>query len=135
MSKKPKHINNFKLGGTGRHRSNVWFYPMVMQKDQHETGGIRHPTVKPVALVMDALLDCSTRGGIVLDPFGGSGTTLIAAEKTKRQARLIELDPIYCDMIIDRWQQMTGKKAVLQSSGKTFDDVRAERQEDAHEQG
>jgi DNA modification methylase len=74
---------------------------------------VEHPTPKPVAMAMDALRDCSKRGGIVLDPFGGSGTTLIAAEKTGRRARLIELDPVFCDMIIRRWEKLTGRKATL----------------------
>jgi len=82
-----------------------------------------HPTVKPVALVADALRDCSRRGEIVLDGFGGSGSTLIAAEKTGRQARLIEYDPLYCDTIIRRWQAYTGKHAKLASTGERFEDV------------
>lgn len=72
-----------------------------------------HPTVKPVAPVADALKDCSHRGDIVLDPFGGSGSTLIAAETCGRSARLLELDPLYCDTIITRWQQLTGQQAIL----------------------
>lgn len=72
-----------------------------------------HPTVKPVALITDALKDCSRRGNVVLDPFGGSGSTLIAAETCGRSARLLELDPLYCDTILIRWQQLTGQKAVL----------------------
>lgn len=85
-----------------------------------------HPTRKPVAMVADAIMDCSSRGDIVLDPFAGSGTTLIAAERTRRKARLIELDPIYCDLIIRRWEQAIGGKAVL-SDGRSFEDVREER--------
>lgn len=87
-----------------------------------------HPTVKPAAMVADALLDCSERGGLVLDPFGGSGTTLIAAERTGRKARLIELEPSYVDVSIKRWQSATGQQAVLKGVNKTFDDVTAERQ-------
>ena len=79
-----------------------------------------HPTVKPVALVADAIRDCSRRGDLVLDSFGGSGTTLIACERTNRQARLIELDPIYCDQIIRRWQKLTGRKAVQAVTGVAF---------------
>jgi DNA modification methylase len=81
--------------------------------------------MKPVALVADALRDCSKRGEIVLDPFGGSGTTMIAAERTGRAARLIEIDPIYCDVIIRRWQTLSGKTAVRSESDETGDEVEA----------
>jgi DNA modification methylase len=84
-----------------------------------------HPTVKPLALVADALKDASARGDIVLDPFGGSGTTLIAAEKTGRKARLIELDPLYCDVIIRRWEALTAQNAVHAVTGKTFNETEA----------
>ena len=82
-----------------------------------------HPTVKPVALVADALLDVTKRGNLVLDPFGGSGTTLIAADKTGRVARLIEFDPLYCDVIVRRFEAFTGKHARLAETGATFEDV------------
>jgi DNA modification methylase len=82
-----------------------------------------HPTVKPVALVADALKDCTRRGEIVLDPFGGSGTTLIAAERTGRQARLIEYDPAYCDVIMRRFERVTGRQAKQAATGMTFEDV------------
>jgi DNA modification methylase len=82
-----------------------------------------HPTVTPVALVVDALLDVTKRGELVLDPFGGSGTTLLAAEKTGRSARLIEFDPLYCDVIIRRFEAFTGKRARLAETGKTFEDM------------
>jgi DNA modification methylase len=121
------HINNFGLGAKGRYRTNIWNYPMVHQAHQSDLEDIFHPTVKPTALVMDALRDCSSRKGIVLDPFGGSGTTLIAAEKTGRQARLIELDPIYCDMIVRRWEKYTGKKAWLQGGGQDFEELKRAR--------
>lgn len=75
-----------------------------------------HPTVKPVNLVSDAIKDASHRGGIILDPFGGSGTTLIAAEKSGRKARLIELDPHYCDVIVQRWEKLTGESAVREEA-------------------
>ncbi|MBM4125590.1 MAG: site-specific DNA-methyltransferase, partial [Nitrospira sp.] len=84
-----------------------------------------HPTVKPVALVADAIRDCSKRGNIVLDAFAGSGTTLIAAEKTGRTARLVEFDPLYCDTILRRFERYTGKLAVLAGTGITFEDVAA----------
>jgi len=84
-----------------------------------------HPTVKPVALVADAIKDCSKRGDLVLDPFGGSGTTLIAAEKTGRGARLIEFDPAYCDTILKRFERLTGKQARLGETGESFETVAA----------
>jgi DNA modification methylase len=86
-----------------------------------------HPTVKPVALVADAIRDCSRRDEIVLDPFGGSGSTLIAALKTGRRARLIEFDPAYCDRIVGRFELATGKQARLELSGKPFEIVAEER--------
>jgi DNA modification methylase len=86
-----------------------------------------HPTVKPVALVAEAIKDCSRRGEIVLDPFGGSGTTLIAAEKTGRLARLIEFDPAYCDTILRRFERVTGKQATQALSGASFEEIAQER--------
>jgi DNA modification methylase len=83
--------------------------------------------VKPIALVADAIMDVSHRGDIVLDPFGGSGTTLLAAEKTKRVARLIELDPLYVDVIVRRWLALGDKHAVLETTGQTFAEVQTER--------
>lgn len=108
-----KHVNNVELGQHGRYRTNVWNYPGVNSFSGNRMSELKmHPTVKPVAMVVDAILDCSNKGDIILDPFGGSGTTLIAAEKTKRKARLIELDPLYCDVILKRWEEMTGQKAI-----------------------
>ena len=92
-----------------------------------------HPTVKPVALVADAIRDCSKRGAIVFDGFAGSGTTLIAAEKTGRQARLLEYDPRYCDTIVRRWEAYTGKKATLAASGEYFEDNEEIRRHDPTE--
>lgn len=107
------HTNNIKLGVHGRYRTNVWDYPGIFIKNKVNKANIRlHPTVKPVGLLADILLDASPRKGLVLDPFGGSGSTLLAAERTGRQARIIEIDPHYCDVIIYRWEQQTGKKAV-----------------------
>ena len=85
-----------------------------------------HPTVKPIRLVADAILDCTRPGDIVLDSFLGSGTTLLAAERTARRCYGIELDPLYVDAAIERWQRMTGRKA-LNSFGETFDFVKAKR--------
>lgn len=126
--KKPgeAHINNVQLGKHGRYRTNVWEYAGVNSFAGNQDDLKLHPTVKPVAMVMDAIKDCSRRGDIVLDPFGGSGTTLIAAEKTGRKARLIELDPLYCDVIIRRWQALTGQDAVHAASGKTFKKIEQE---------
>ncbi len=118
------HINNFELGQTGRYRTNVWEYPGVSNFGKGRDDALAmHPTVKPVALVADAIKDCSKRRQIVLDPFGGSGTTLIAAEQTGRRARLLELDPLYCDTIIRRWQALTGKHARRASDGVRFETV------------
>lgn len=85
-----------------------------------------HPTVKPLPMIMDAIKDCSKKGGVVLDCFGGSGTTLLAAEQTGRRARLIELDPIYCDLIVRRFQAATAQKAVLENDGRAFDLLESE---------
>jgi len=119
-----EHTNSFGLGETGRYRTNVWDYPGIssMTADRAQELAM-HPTVKPVALIADALRDCSRRGEIVLDCFGGSGSTLIAAEKTGRQARLIEFDPLYCDTIVRRWQHWTGKRATLAGDGRYFGDL------------
>jgi DNA modification methylase len=121
-----KHVNNIELGRHGRNRSNVWTYAGVnaFGANRHDELAM-HPTVKPVALVIDAIRDCSRRGDIVLDGFGGSGTTLIACEKTGRKARLIELDPTYCDQIVRRWQKLTGQKAVHGITGKPFDKTKS----------
>jgi DNA modification methylase len=122
------HINTFGLGQSGRHRSNVWDYAGVSALSKSGLGELAmHPTVKPVAMIVDALKDCSMRGDIVLDNFGGSGSTLIAAEKCGRRGRLIEFDPTYCDTIVRRWQKYTGKSAELFSSGDKFEDVERDR--------
>jgi DNA modification methylase len=122
------HTNTFGLGDKGRYRTNVWNYAGVntFKTDRMEEIG-SHPTVKPVALVSDAIRDVTNRGQIVLDVFGGSGTTLIAAQKTGRSGRLIEIDPLYCDVTIRRWEKLSGKSATLSGSGKTFEEIKAER--------
>jgi len=118
------HLNTFGLGESGRHRSNVWDYAGVSTLSKNGLNELAmHPTVKPVALIADALKDCSARGDIVLDNFGGSGSTLIAAEKFGRRARLIEYDPGYCDTIVRRWQNYTGKTATLVENGRSFEDL------------
>lgn len=122
------HVNSFGLGETGRYRTNVWDYPGISSISAKRSEELAmHPTVKPVALVADALRDCSRRGDIVLDPFAGSGTTLVAAEKTGRRARLIEFDPLYCDTIVRRFEAVTGKRGVLAGTNMTWEDVAAER--------
>ncbi|MBN9488986.1 MAG: ParB N-terminal domain-containing protein [Alphaproteobacteria bacterium] len=122
------HINNFGLGAGGRYRTNVWDYPGCNTfRRGRATELDAHPTPKPVALVADAIRDVSHRGDIVADSFGGSGTTLIAAEKTRRRARLIELDPLYVDVIVRRWQAFSGAEAVHEASGKTFAQLEDER--------
>jgi len=120
------HINTFGLGDTGRYRTNIWDYAGINTFRSNRLEELNlHPTVKPVSLVSDAIKDCSRRGEIVLDPFGGSGTTLIAAQKTGRAARLIVYDPAYCDVIIRRFENLTGKSAVLERTGQTFEEVAA----------
>ncbi len=117
------HINNFKLGSK-RYRTNVWSYPGVNTFRKGRLDDLKdHPTVKPAAMTADAIRDCSKPKGIVLDPFLGSGTTVLAAEKTGRKARGIELDPGYVDVAIRRWQTLTGETAIHQQNGRSFDDI------------
>ena len=123
------HRNNVQLGRFGRNRSNVWHYPGVNSFSRKtEEGNLLalHPTVKPVRLVADAILDCTARGDIVLDGFLGSGTTLIAAERTGRRGFGIEFEPAYVDTIIRRWQKLTGNTAQHAKNGRTFDDLASE---------
>jgi len=128
------HLNNFELGQHGRYRTNVWQYRGV---NTLKTGRLDelslHPTVKPVAMIADAMKDVSKRNDIVLDPFGGSGSTLIAAHKTGRRGYLAELDPIYVDCIIRRWQAYAKDDAVLASSGEIFGDVLKRRKQEKGE--
>ncbi len=121
-----KHINNIELGKHGRNRTNVWEAPGVNSFNGRQSDLLLHPTVKPVSLVADAIMDCSNRGDIILDPFGGSGTTLVAAEQTSRVARLIEISPQYCDVIIRRWQTIAGKEALHGKTGKSFNQTAAD---------
>jgi DNA modification methylase len=123
------HRNNVQLGQFGRNRSNVWHYPGANSFARGgEEGNLLalHPTVKPVAMVADAILDCSARGDIVLDAFLGSGTTVIAAERTGRRCYGLELDPAYVDTIIRRWQALTSGSARHAASGRGFDDLARE---------
>jgi DNA modification methylase len=122
------HINNVQLGRHGRNRSNVWEYPgaNTFPRKGQSRGLNYHPTVKPLALVADAILDCTRRDDIVLDPFMGAGTTILASERTGRRGFGIELDPLYIDTTIDRWQRMTGQTATNQH-GQTFAEAAAAR--------
>jgi DNA modification methylase len=122
------HLNRVQLGKHGRDRCNVWSYRGMhgMGPEQKRAREL-HPTVKPLALVKDAILDSTKRGELVLDLFSGSGTTIVAAHDTGRRGVAMELDPIYADTTLLRWQAHSGKEAVLASSGKTFREVRAER--------
>src|SRR5580693_1720266 len=122
------HLNTFELGQHGRSRSNVWTYPGVNTFRAGRMDELKmHPTVKPVALIADAMRDCSRRGSIILDAFAGSGTTIMAAEQIGRRAFCIEIDPLYVDVGIRRWQTFTGKDAFLDGTDQTFDEVRAAR--------
>src|SRR5262249_46296194 len=104
--------------------TNVWDYPGANTFRRGRMNDLfDHPTVKPLAMVVDALKDCSNKGGIVLDPFLGSGTTLLAAQKTGRAGRGIELDPRYVDVAIRRWQALTKQQAVLVKTGQAFNDL------------
>lgn len=125
-----KHINNVELGRFGRSRTNVWQYAGMSSFGKDRDSSLAgHPTPKPLALVSDAILDCSKRGGIVLDAFAGSGTTLLAAEKTGRRGYGIELDPHYADLIIKRFEDIYGLQAVHANLDFSFDQLRTERTE------
>ena len=122
------HLNTFELGQHGRSRSNVWTYPGVNTFRAGRMDELKmHPTVKPVALIADAMRDCSRRRSIILDAFAGSGTTILAAEQIGRRAFCIEIDPRYVDVGIRRWQRFTGKDAILDSTGQTFEELRVAR--------
>ncbi len=126
-SGRARHVNNFGLGAKGRHRSNVWNYPGSNTFRKGRAQDLEaHPTVKPVAMVVDAILDCSNRDDLILDPFCGSGTTLIAAHRAKRRGAAIEIDPIYVDTSLKRLAAVTGLVPVL-ADGRTFDEVAADR--------
>ena len=122
------HVNNVELGRFGRNRTNVWTYAGANSfGKQRDVDLAMHPTVKPVALVADAILDCSRRGDIVLDAFAGSGTTLIAAEKTGRRGYGIEIDPHYVDTTIRRFGKVYGLKAIHVESKLDFEQLKGER--------
>ncbi|MGE0270241.1 MAG: site-specific DNA-methyltransferase [Alphaproteobacteria bacterium] len=120
------HINNVELGRHGRNRTNVWDYPGVNTFRAGRMDDLTaHPTVKPVELVADAILDATKRGDIVLDPFVGSGTTIIAAERTGRRAFAMEIDPVYADTAIRRWEAYTGEESRHADTGATFTETAA----------
>jgi DNA modification methylase len=123
------HRNNVQLGKYGRDRTNVWMYPSPRTSSEEGNLLALHPTVKPVRLVADAILDCTARGDIVLDSFLGSGTTVIAAERTGRRCYGLELDPLYVDTTVRRWQAYTGEHARHSLNGRSFNELEAERAE------
>ena len=115
------HVNNISLGQRGRHRTNLWTYPGASSFGSDARKGLQdHPTVKPTAMLQDALIDLTNRGEIILDPFLGSGSTLIAAENTGRICCGVELDPLYVDVVIRRYEGVTGTPASLADTGETF---------------
>ena len=131
---RPPHVDNVELGKRGRWRSNVWTYPGASSLGSDARRGLKeHPTVKPTAMLEDALLDLTNRGDIVIDPFLGSGSTLIAAEATGRVCRGVELDPLYVDVIVRRYEGVSGEPAVHIESGETFNELRARREGEAIE--
>ena len=123
------HRNNIQLGTYGRYRTNVWNYPRVnslfRSTDEGKLSEL-HPTIKPVELVADAILDCTARGDVVLDAFLGSGTTVIAAERVGRVCYAMELEPAYVDTAVRRWQRYTGLTAVHEAKGQTFEQCEKE---------
>lgn len=119
------HVNNIQLGKHGRNRANVWNYPSVNSFGKNRLDF--HPTIKPVEMVKDAIMDVSKRGQIILDTFLGSGTTLLASEKSGRICYGIEIEPMYIDVTIKRWQELTGKSAVNVNKNKTYDELLNER--------
>jgi hypothetical protein len=127
-SGRASHINNVELGRHGRYRTNVWTYAGINSFGAHRDAELAmHPTVKPVALVADAILDCSKRKGLILDAFAGSGTTLAAAERTGRRGYGIELDPRYCDLIVRRVQEVAKAEALHLETSKSFSEIAAGR--------
>jgi DNA modification methylase len=123
------HINNIQLGKAGRWRSNLWTYPGASSVGSDSRKGLQlHPTVKPAAMCADYILDLTNRGDILLDPFLGSGSNLIAAQRTGRRCFAIELDPLYVDVAIRRYEEVFGGQAVLDATGETFATVARQRQ-------
>lgn len=126
------HINNVMLGKHGRNRSNVWSHPGLSSFGRgRDKDLVDHPTVKPLHLAMEGIRDCTDRGDLVLDAFLGSGTTILAAERTGRVCFGTELDPVYCDVIIRRWQERVGGPVVHQASGLSFEELAEQRADEA----
>jgi DNA modification methylase len=118
------HVNNVALGKRGRHRSNVWNYPGASSLGSDARRGLKdHPTVKPTAMLQDALIDLSDRGEIVLEPFAGSGSTLIACQQAGRVCHCIELDPLYVDVILNRYERVAGQAPTLEETNETFHEL------------
>jgi len=118
------HVNNFGLGQRGKTRANVWQYAGMSSLGAGGDEALDlHASRKPVAMLVDAILDCSNPGDLILDPFGGSGSTLIAAERSRRRARVIEISPVDVDTIIRRWQQFSAQRALLVGSNNSFAEV------------
>ena len=127
------HINNVQLGRLGRHRSNLWTYAGATTFSRtRDADLVDHPTVKPIAMIADAIRDASRPGDLVLDPFGGSGSTLLAADKVGRRAALIEFDPAYADVILRRFEERTGIAPILAATGLTVHVVQRQRRQEAH---
>jgi len=128
------HRNNIQLGQFGRYRTNIWQYRRVNSlartTDESNLPEL-HPTIKPVEMVADAILDSTARGDIVLDAFLGSGTTVIASERTGRVCYGIELEPRYIDTIVRRWQSFTGQSSIQESTGRSFNEIEEENNERA----
>jgi DNA modification methylase len=130
------HVNNVELGKRGRWRSNVWTYPGASSLGSDARRGLKdHPTVKPTAMLEDALLDLINRSDIVIDPFLGSGSTLIAADKTGRVCRGVEFDPLYVDVIVRRYEGVSGQAPVLVETGESFRELSARRAREASTSG
>ncbi len=130
LSQRGRHRNNVELGKNGRNRTNVWEYAGVNTFRVDRSADLAmHPTVKPVAMIADAIRDVTKQGDFVIDPFSGSGTTIIAAERTSRLARAVEIDPYYCDVAVRRWETFTGKTAILAATGESFETVTERRQQ------
>ena len=128
------HVNNVELGRKGRSRSNVWTYPGASSLGSDARRGLQdHPTVKSTAMLKDALLDLTRRDGIVVDPFLGSGSTLIAADAVGRGCRGVELDPLYVDVIVRRFEAVTERRAILMETGESFGDLAARRERERRE--
>ena len=122
-----RHLNNVELGRHGRSRSNVWHYAGANTFRAGRMDDLKsHPTVKPIALIADAMKDCTKRGDVVLDTFSGAGTTILAAERVGRRAFALELEPSFVDVAIRRWQAFLGRDAIHMVSGRCFDEIAAD---------